>query len=124
MTNGQEELASLAYLVAMKWAAVNGAAIAAAGREIEESFRQVAAEFPAIVGGVEGKGHLLGLRFRDLGQGRRFTERMNRFGFDISVQAYKANCPPVALTKLPLIADSEAIALLIARLREALRQVT
>ena len=44
---------------------------------------------PMRIAGVEGRGHLLGLRFHDLPRGRAFVETMSRMGFDISVQAYK-----------------------------------
>ena len=105
VTNGQEELASLAYLVTMRWVAANGPAITAAGRRLEEEFRGWPPSFPRRVAGVEGRGHLLGLRFHGLAGGRAFVAAMNRMGFDISVQTYKKDCPPVALTKLPTIAD-------------------
>lgn len=121
VTNGQEELASLAYLVTMKWAAANGPAITAAGRRLEEAFLRLAAEFPARIAGVEGRGHLLGLRFHDLAGGRAFVDAMGRMGFDVSVQTYKKDCPPVALTKLPIIADDALIDFMVDRMRQALR---
>lgn len=120
VTNGQEELASLAYLITMRWAAANGPAITEAGRLLEAGFRRLPAEFPAALAGVDGRGHLLGLRFRDLAAGRAFCEAMNAGGFDISIQTYKANCPPVALAKLPIIADEALLELTLARVREAL----
>jgi 4-aminobutyrate aminotransferase-like enzyme len=122
VTNGQEELSSLAYLVTMKWVAANGPAITAAGQRIEEAFRRVAAEFPARLAGVEGRGHLLGLRFHDLAGGRAFAEAMARLGFDISVQTYKKDCPPVALTKLPTIADDSLIDFTADCMRKAIGQ--
>lgn len=123
VTNGQEELASLAYLVTMRWTAANGPAITTAGQRIEQEMKALAAEFPAILTGIEGQGHLLGLRFTDLARGRQFAEGMNNRGFDISVQSYKADCPPVALTKLPTIADDALIDFTIDCLRTALRNV-
>jgi acetylornithine/succinyldiaminopimelate/putrescine aminotransferase len=123
VTNGQEELASLAYLITMKWTQANGAAITAVGRCLETGFRQIAREFPNAVTGIEGQGHLLGLRFPDLVRGRAFVSAMNQMGFDISVQAYKADCPPVALTKLPTIADTALIEFTLEQMRQALRQV-
>jgi len=122
VTNGQEELASLAYLVTMRWMTANGAVVDEAGRRLEAGFRQLAAEFPDTISAVEGHGHLLGLRFPDLAHGRQFCERMNQQGFDISVQSYKADCPPVALTKLPCIADAALIDFTLAKMREALTQ--
>jgi acetylornithine/succinyldiaminopimelate/putrescine aminotransferase len=121
VTNGQEELASLAYLITMKWVEANGPAIAAIGRRLEKAFQRLGAEFPSRIAGVEGRGHLLGLRFHDLAGGRAFVEAMNRMGFDISVQTYKTDCPPVALTKLPTIADDGLVDFTVERMREALR---
>jgi 4-aminobutyrate aminotransferase-like enzyme len=120
VTNGQEELAALAYLVTMRWTAANGAAITARGQRLERGLRRLAADFPGAIAGVEGLGHLLGLRFRDLASGKIFAGRMNEAGFDISVQTYKANCPPVALTKLPTIAGDELIDLTLKQMRAAL----
>jgi len=120
VTNGQEELASLAYLITMKWTQANGAAITAAGKVLEDGFRQVAREFPNMVTGVEGQGHLLGLRFPDLARGRAFVSTMTQMGFDISVQSYKPDCPPVALTKLPTIADASLIEFTLKQMRHAL----
>jgi acetylornithine/succinyldiaminopimelate/putrescine aminotransferase len=120
VTNGQEELASLAYLVTMKWAAGNGPAITAIGRRLEEAFAGLARDFPRQIAGVEGRGHLLGLRFHDLACGRAAVEAMTRMGFDISLQTYKADCPPVALTKLPIIADEALVDFLADRLRRVL----
>ena len=78
------------------------------------------AAFPHLIEGVAGRGHLLGLRFRDLNQGRAFVERLNEAGYDLSVQTYKATCPPVALCKLPVIADEALIGAFTAACREAL----
>ena len=122
VTNGQEELASLAYLVTMRWAAANGPAITAAGRRLEEEFRRLPREFPLRLAGVEGRGHLLGLRFHDLAGGQAFAKAMNGMGCDISVQSYKKDCPPVALTKLPIIADDPLIDFFVERMRRALRE--
>ena len=63
------------------------------------------------------------MRFPDLARGRAFTTAMNQMGFDISVQSYKPDCPPVALTKLPTIADDMLISFTLERMRQALRQV-
>ena len=40
-------------------------------------------------------------------------------GIDASAQTYKADCPPVVLTKLPLIADLPVVDLLLDRMDEA-----
>jgi len=123
VTNGQEELSSLAYLVTMAWSAANGGAVARYGNQLERGLRQVAGAFPRFLEGVDGCGHLLGLRFRDVGCGRAFAEAMNQAGYDLSVQTYKASCPPVALCKLPLIADEALIEAFAAACRDALARI-
>jgi len=123
VTNGQEELASLAYLITMAWTRANGKVITEMGRSLESAFRKLAADFPAILAGIEGQGHLLGLRFQDIEKGKKFAELTAAAGFDISVQSYKASCPPVALTKLPVIVDEALVACISDRMREVLRKM-
>ncbi|MDD2486037.1 MAG: aminotransferase class III-fold pyridoxal phosphate-dependent enzyme [bacterium] len=104
VTNGQEELASLAYLITMHWALVNAEAIRRIGDNYEERLHELAARYPGIIAGIAGQRHLSGIEFHDLETARAFTNALNRSGFDISAQTYKAECPPVALTKIPLTA--------------------
>ena len=44
-------------------------------------------------------------------------------GLDISVQTYKAGCPPSALTKLPLIAGYEVVDFILSRMGKALSEI-
>ncbi len=122
VTNGQEELSSLACLVTLTWLQANGAAIAANGQLLEQNLRGLSQAFPQQLVGVDGRGHLLGLRFRDLSRGRAFVERLNEAGYDLSAQTYKATCPPVVLCKLPIIADEALIAAFTAACRAALEK--
>ncbi len=124
VTNGQEELASLAYLISMEWTRRNGPAIDTLGRMVKESLDSLARRFPEVLAGASGCGHLAGLRFRDLETGKRFANAMVRRGFDISIQSYKAECPPVALTKLPVIADEPVIECVSDAMREILKELT
>ena len=68
--------------------------------------------------------HLAGIEFHDLETARAFTAALNRAGFDISAQTYKADCPPVALTKLPLTACTTVIDFIITRMTAALATVS
>ena len=121
VTNGQEELASLAYLISVRWAEANRQATRAVGRQYQGALRDLAAAYPDLLLAVEGVGHMAGLRFRRLPAAKGFAERLNKGGVDISVQAYKADAPPVALTKLPIIVGPEVVRFLVARMDEALR---
>lgn len=120
VTNGQEELASLAYLVTMEWAQANGTVTAALGACFEAQVKALAGEFPRTVAGVDGWGHMTTLRFVALDRAQAFVADLNRRGLDISAQTYKADCPPVVLTKLPLIADRALIDFVVAAMRQAL----
>jgi hypothetical protein len=44
-------------------------------------------------------------------------------GIDISIQSYKAKCPPSCLTKLPLIATAKAVEFVAARMEAALKSL-
>jgi hypothetical protein len=61
--------------------------------------------------------------FFDIGMANFFAGELNRCGFDISAQTYKADCPPVVLTKLPLIADRTVIDFVVSAMREVLRKL-
>lgn len=123
VTNGQEELASLAYLVTMKWVEANSEAIQCVGNYYEGRLRELSPKYPHLLHGIEGKRHMAGLYFHDLEIGKRFVGNMTDLGLDISVQTYKTGCPPVALTKLPLIMGYEAVDIVIERIDRALKAI-
>ena len=120
VTNGQEEIASLAYLVTMAWAKANREVTRAIGDRYEARLKELAAGYPELIAEIPGQRHLCGLAFHDLTAARAFVSALNRGGLDISVQTYKADCPPVVLTKLPLIADDTVVEFIITRMRGAL----
>ncbi|MCC6698865.1 MAG: aminotransferase class III-fold pyridoxal phosphate-dependent enzyme [Candidatus Hydrogenedentes bacterium] len=109
VTNGQEELASLSYLVTMRWAEANADVTSAIGEEYEAALHDLAERYPQLISAIEGRRHLAGIYFHDLAPAKAFAGALNKAGFDISVQTYKAGCPPSALTKLPLITTKEMV---------------
>ncbi len=121
VTNGQEELASLAYLVTMEWAQANCEVTAALGMYFEEQFRELASEFPSLITGVDGWQHMSTLCFAGLEQAGSFVKELGQKGLEFSAQTYKAECPPVVLCKIPLIADNKVIDFIIDTMRDALR---
>lgn len=124
VTNGQEELASLAYLVTMEFVSHNGAHIEAVGKTYHDALRQLAARHPALCSGAEGDGHMSALCFHQVPDAAAFAARMNReFCVDISAQTYKANCRPVALTKLPLLVTEPMVGKLIAWMEQCLSEM-
>ena len=120
VTNGQEELASLAYLVTMEFVQANGAHIEEVGGLYESRVREVAARHPALLDGIEGQGLLLAIGFKEVPAAVDFCERLKADGLDISAQTYKPNCPPVALTKLPVTISAVEVEWIVERVERAL----
>lgn len=109
VTNGQEELASLAYLITIAFINANGEHITTVGKAYHSKMAQLVRQHKAMCTGVEGDAHMSAICFKEVHHAVEFCKIMNEtYGVDISAQAYKPNCPPVALTKLPLIV-SEAM---------------
>ena len=110
VTNGQEELASLANLVTMRFARHNSVHIREMGLLWEKTLQSLAQQYPEFITTAEGKGLLGTLFFRDAEKAVAFGHSMvEEYCIDVSAQAYKANCPPAALTKLPLVVTEEMI---------------
>jgi acetylornithine/succinyldiaminopimelate/putrescine aminotransferase len=123
VTNGQEELASLAYLVTMEFAQRNGDGIQAVGDHFEARLRALQRDFPARIVRVEGKGHLAAIHFGTVDEAVAFSLAMNERCIDVSAQTYKANCPPAALLKPPIIATGPMVDFLCDAMVEILRNM-
>lgn len=123
VTNGQEELTALAYLITMRWAEANTEPARAIGEHYEERVRGLGAKYSGAIRSVEGRRHLIGIYFHELEKAKRFTSFLNAAGLDISVQTYKEGCPPSALTKLPLIAGYDAVDRVVRHMADALARL-
>ena len=121
VTNGQEEIASLAFLVTMAFARENSDFIRDTGEQYERCLVELAARHPDVIEKVEGRRHLASLFFRDTEKLNRFVSTLTQGGIDISIQSYKAKCPPSCLTKLPLVTNSKAVEFVVGRMDAALR---
>ena len=122
VTNGQEELASLAYLITMEFVRENGAAVAEAGAKIDAMLAELAAAYPCIEK-IEGLGHLAAIHFHTVEDAGKFAKIVNGKCIDVSAQLYKANCPPAVLLKLPLLTSEAVIDLLKGKFEEALKEM-
>lgn len=109
VTNGQEELASLAYLITMSFMRVNGEAVELCGRKFQSALQDVQRRHPETICRVEGLGHLMALHFHSVEQAASFAARLNERCIDSSAQLYKANCPPAVLLKPPVIASEKVL---------------
>ncbi len=121
VTNGQEELAALAYLVTMRWAAANREVTRQVGDYYASRLRELAAKFPNLVTGVDGSRHMSCLRFGNTHAAVTFVKLLVERGLDVSTQTYKLECPPSVLTKLPLIAGAEVVDFIHDRMAAVLR---
>ncbi len=120
VTNGQEELASLTYLISMRWAKANAGVTAAVGTHYEERLRDLAERHKNRIAGIDGNRHLCAVRFHQLDGAKGFARCLNAQGLDSSAQTYKSDCPPSVLTKIPLIAGYEVVDFIIQKMAEAL----
>jgi len=124
VTNGQEELASLAYLITMEFARENAEHIRETGAYYESKLKGLAEKYPSLIERIEGKGHLSGIFFFEADKVILFTRNLNKGCIDISTQTYKAKCPPAALTKPPIIATKAMIDFLIGKMDKALNIIS
>ena len=123
VTNGQEELAALSYLVTMEFVQANRAFVAGLGDYYEAELRGLLKRYPGIISNIEGQRHLSSIFFFKAEQAVEFVHILNANCIDISVQTYKSSCPPAALTKLPLISSFKMVDFLIGKMEQALQQV-
>lgn len=121
VTNGQEELASLAYLVTMAFAKANEAAIDQLGQAFMTDLHDLSSRYPDKIKKVEGLGLLGALHFPSLGQAKSFTDAMNQAGIDTSAQLYKPNCPPAVLVKPPLVMTESVLDQLVQKMGGAIQ---
>jgi acetylornithine/succinyldiaminopimelate/putrescine aminotransferase len=123
VTNGQEDLAALAYLVTMRWASANREVTRQIGDYYQGRLRELAGQFPKLLAGVDGSRHMGCLRFQDTRTATDFAKLLVERGLDISAQTYKPDCPPSVLTKLPLIAGHEVVNFILERMTAVLHSM-
>lgn len=124
VTNGQEELASLAYLITIRFAEHNKEHIRTLGNVWQQKLRDLAARHSNIVCKAEGDGLLGTLFFSDAEQTVKFCKKLNgQYHIDVSAQTYKADCPPAALTKFPLVSSVKLLEFAAAAMDETLTQM-
>lgn len=120
VTNGQEELASLSYLVTLAWARANADVTREVGDFFHARLRELEARHAGLLTAVEGCRHMPAVYIRDLASAKAIAAALVAGGVDVSVQSYKADCPPAILMKLPLIAGYELVEFVVGKLDTAL----
>ena len=73
--------------------------------------------------GAEGLGYLASLQFADAQQAGIFAKKLSSCCVDTSAQLYKANCPPAALFKLPIILQDQDLDILESNIRAVLQEM-
>ncbi|MCA9444889.1 MAG: hypothetical protein KC964_29150, partial [Candidatus Omnitrophica bacterium] len=86
----------------------------------QNRFEKFAEDHSGLISGSEGWRHMSALRFHELGAAKAFVAQLTEAGLDMSVQTYKADAPPVVLTKIPLIADERAVDFILDRMEAAI----
>lgn len=109
VTNGQEELAALSYIITMTFMRANGDKVASLGKHFTEGLKAVHKKHPDVILDVEGLGHLSALHFHTVDDAAAFAGKMKDACIDASAQIYKANCLPAMLMKPPVIADEAVL---------------
>ncbi|MBQ7715588.1 MAG: aminotransferase class III-fold pyridoxal phosphate-dependent enzyme [Clostridia bacterium] len=109
VTNGQEELASLAYLITMSYMRAVGGEVEAIGERFEAGLKAIAAKHPKTIVKAEGMQLLAALHFADASRAADFAKDMKKHCIDASAQTYKPNCPPALLLKPPVISTEATI---------------
>lgn len=123
VTNGQEELASLAYLITMRFVLDNGKIVEDNQARFYAGLEALAEKYKGVVKNIEGLGYLSAVVFEDLGTAAVFAKKINAKAIDVSAQTYKANCPAAVLIKLPLVTSEAAEDFVLKTFDEALSEM-
>ena len=123
VTNGQEELASLAYLITMTFSQANTENIARLSDYFEQSLRKLGEKYSSVISKVEGQGLLAAIHFHDVPTAAECAKIINEHCIDTSAQLYKVNCPPAILLKPPVTACEEVLDVIINALDAALGEL-
>ena len=109
VTNGQEELASLAYLITMTFMRANGDKVEEIGKRFDAGLKAIQKKYPETVEKAEGLELLAALHFTSVDAAADFARKMKEHYIDASAQTYKVNCPPALLLKPPVISSEATV---------------
>lgn len=123
VTNGQEELASLSYLITMQFVLDNAKIVEDNQAKFFAGLEALAEKYKGLVKGIEGLGFLSAVVFEELDTASVFAKKINAKAIDVSAQTYKANCPAAVLIKLPLVTSEAAADFVLKAMDEALSEM-
>ena len=119
-TNGSAASPAFVALASLELIRERAPQIRAAGRLIEQGFQTLVDEFPERLEAAHGRGHLAGLKFRQVEDAKRFQRQLLADGLWTRVHAYHEGHRTV-LTKLGLLANAEVVEFVLARFRKLLK---
>lgn len=123
ITNGQEELTNLSYLITMRFIEDQAQELARLQSRYDAIAQRLAAEYPDVITQAVGLGYLAALQFTSAEKAGEFARKLSSRCVDTSAQLYKANCPPAALFKLPIVMQDKDLAILEANIRAVLQEM-
>lgn len=123
VTNGQEELSALAYLITMEFTQANGEHIRKTGSYYFDRLLDLQIHYPRIIEKIEGLDLLASICFYQIDDAVQFASALNKEAIDISAQTYKPKCPPAVLTKIPVISTVEFVDYLVTRMDDTLKNL-
>lgn len=123
VTNGQEELASLSYLLGMKFIMANREEVAYHGKVFEDGMRAVCAKYPEHIASVNGAGHLLAVQFTDRYMADIVAKAIAKEKcIDITTQMTKAALLPTIMFKPPVSASEKLLKYMVEKFDEVLAE--
>ena len=120
-TNGSAALPAFVALASLELIREHTSHIRAIARRIQRGFQALADEFPQGIQAAHGRGHLAGLKFRQVEDAKQFQRRLLADGLWTRVHAYHAG-HRTALTKLGLLADETVVDFVLERFRRLLKK--
>ena len=122
-TNGSSALPAFVALASLELIQERAQQIRATAQRIQLGFQALVDEFPERLEAAHGRGHLAGLKFRQVEDAKRFQQLLLADGLWTRVHAYHEGHRTV-LTKLGLLANEEVVEFVLARFRKLLKKAS
>jgi acetylornithine/N-succinyldiaminopimelate aminotransferase len=119
-TNGSAAMPAFVALCSLELIQQRADRIRSIGQRIHAGFEALAAEFPGPLLCAQGRGHLTGLKFRDVAEAKHFHQQLLAAGLWARVHAYHEGHSTL-LTKLGLLADEQVVDFVLGRFRELVK---
>ncbi|MBR2849810.1 MAG: aminotransferase class III-fold pyridoxal phosphate-dependent enzyme [Clostridia bacterium] len=120
VTNGQEELAALAYLITIRFVQEIGDELDKNSALFENGFAALCEKYPEKLAGYQGLGCNIALHFHSVEDAAKFTKELHVKCIDASAQLYKPNCVPGVIFKPPVVSTEATIRKILSVLDEIL----